>query len=62
MDSTAQTTPSDSEIINEVLERETHVFDSSNSPRDNKIINELQSRETHGFDSPRDSEIINEML
>ena len=62
MDSTAQTAPRDSEIINEELKRETHVFDGPNSPRASEITNELQSRETHGFDSPRDLEIINEVL
>jgi len=41
MDSTTQTAPKDSEIINEVLERETHVFDDPNSPRDSEIINEV---------------------
>jgi hypothetical protein len=35
---------------------------SQRAPRVSEIINELQSRETHGFDSPRDSEVINEML
>ena len=52
----------DSEIINELLSRVTHGFDS---PRDSEIINELLSRMTHGFDSPnipRDTEIINELL
>jgi hypothetical protein len=38
MDSTAQTAPKDSEIINELLSRETHGFDS---PRDSEIINEV---------------------
>jgi hypothetical protein len=52
MDSTAQTAPNDSEIINKELERETHVFDGPNSPRVSEIIKELHSRETHGFDSP----------
>jgi hypothetical protein len=52
----------DTEIINEVLERDTHVFDSPNSPRDSEIINEFRSQETHGFNSPRDSEISNEVL
>jgi hypothetical protein len=32
MDSTAQKAPRDSEIINELLSRETHGFDSANSP------------------------------
>jgi hypothetical protein len=52
MDSTAQTSPRDSEIINELLSRVTHVFESPNSRRDSEIINELLSRVTHGFDSP----------
>jgi len=52
MDSTAQTTPRDSEIINELVSRETHEFHSPNSPRVLEIINELLSRVTHGFDSP----------
>jgi hypothetical protein len=38
MDSTAQTALRDSEIINELLSRETHGFDS---PRDSEIINEV---------------------
>jgi hypothetical protein len=38
MDSTAQTAPRDSEIINELLSWETHGFDS---PRDSEIINEV---------------------
>jgi hypothetical protein len=41
MDSTGQTTPRDLEIINEVLQRHTHVFDDPNSPRDSEIINEV---------------------
>jgi len=32
MDSTAQKAPTDSEIINELLSRETHGFDSANNP------------------------------
>jgi len=52
MDSTAQTTPMDSEIINELLSRVTHGFDCTNSPREFEIINELLSWVTHGFDSP----------
>jgi hypothetical protein len=52
MDSTAQTARKDSEIINELLSRLTHGFDSPNSRRDSEIINELLSRLTHGFDSP----------
>jgi hypothetical protein len=52
MDSTAQTAPRDSEIINQLLSRVTHGFDSPNSPRGSDIINELLSRVTHGFDSP----------
>jgi hypothetical protein len=52
MDSTAQTARKDSEIINELLSRVTHGFDSPNSRRDSEIINELLSRLTHGFDSP----------
>jgi len=52
MDSTAQTAPRDSEIINELLSRVTHGFDSPNIPMDSEIIDELLSRVTHGFDSP----------
>ena len=52
MDSTARTAPRDSEIINELLSRVTHGFDSPNSPRGSDIINELVSRVTHGLDSP----------
>jgi hypothetical protein len=32
------------------------------APRDSEIINELLSRETHGFESPRESDIINDVL
>jgi hypothetical protein len=52
MDSTAQTARRDSEIINKLLSRLTHGFDSSNSPMESEISNELLSRVTHGFDSP----------
>jgi hypothetical protein len=51
MDSTAHTSHKDSEIMNELLSRVTHGFDSPNSRRDSEIINELLSRVTHGFDS-----------
>jgi hypothetical protein len=40
------------EIINKLLSRVTHGFDSPNSRWDSEIINELLSRVTHGFDSP----------
>jgi len=52
MDSTAHTSHKDSEIINELLSRVTHVFDSPNSRKDSEIINELLSHVNHGFDSP----------
>jgi len=52
MDSTAQTAPRDSEMINEVLSRVTHGFDSPDSPSDSEIVNDLLSPVTHGFDSP----------
>jgi hypothetical protein len=52
MDSTAQTAPRDSEIIDEQLSRVPHGFDMPNTPMDSEIINELVSRVTHGFDSP----------
>jgi hypothetical protein len=52
MDSTAQTALRDSEIINELLSRVRHGFDSPKAPTDSEIINELLSRVTHGFDSP----------
>jgi len=52
MDSTAQTAPRDSEMINEVLSRVTIGFDNPNSPRDSEMINEVLSWVTHGFDSP----------
>jgi hypothetical protein len=51
MDSTAHTSHKDSEIMNELLSRVTHGFDSPSSRRDSEIINELLSRVTHGFDS-----------
>jgi len=52
MDSTAQTAPRDSEMINEVLSRVTHGFDIPDSPSDSEIVNDLLSPVTHGFDSP----------
>jgi len=52
MDSTANTSPRDSEIMNELLSRVMHGFDNTTSRRDSEIINELLSRVTHGFDSP----------
>ena len=52
MDSTAQTAPRDSEIINEVLSPVMHGLDSTNTPRDSEIINEVLSRVTQRFDSP----------
>jgi len=52
MDSTGQTAPRDSEMINEVLSRVTHGFDSPDSPSDSEIVNDLLSPVTHGFDSP----------
>jgi hypothetical protein len=52
MDTTTRTAPRDSVIINELLSRVTHGFDSPNSPRDSEIINELLSRVTHGYDNP----------
>jgi hypothetical protein len=52
MVSTANTSPRDTEIINEMLSRVTHGFDSTTSCRDSEIINELLSRMMNGFDSP----------
>ena len=57
----------DSEIINKLVSRVTHGFDSQKAPRDSEIIKELLSHVTHGFDiysanSRRDSEIINKLL
>jgi hypothetical protein len=52
MDATAPTDPRGSDIINELLSRVTHGFDSTNSPMGSEIINQLLSRVTHGFDSP----------
>jgi len=43
MDSTAHTSHRDSEIINELLSRVRHGFDSTTSFRDSEIINELLS-------------------
>jgi len=51
MDSTAQTARRDSDIINQLLSRVTHGFDSPNNLMDSEIINPLLSRVTHGFDS-----------
>jgi len=42
----------DSEIINELVSRVTHGFDSPKAPWDSETINELLSRPTQGFDSP----------
>ena len=39
-------------MINELLSRVSHEFESTNTPRDSDIINELLSRVSHGFDSP----------
>jgi hypothetical protein len=52
MDSTAQRAPMDSEIINELLSRVTHGFESPNNPRDSEMINEVLSWVTHGFYRP----------
>ena len=43
MDLIAPTSHRDSEMINELLSRVTHGFDSPNSPKDSEIINELLS-------------------
>jgi len=51
MDSTAHKSPRDSQIINELLSRVTHGFDSPNNPRDSEIIKELLSHLTQGFNS-----------
>jgi hypothetical protein len=52
MDSKVQTARTNSEIINELLSRVTHEFNSTTSLRDSEIINELLSRVTQGFDNP----------
>jgi hypothetical protein len=52
MDSTAHTSHRDSEIINELLSRGTHGFDSTTSLKVSEIINELLSQVTQGFDNP----------
>ena len=52
MDSTASTATRATNIINQLLSRVTHGFDSPNNPMDSEIINELLSRVTKGFDSP----------
>ena len=39
-------------MINELVSRVSHGFDSPNSPRDSEMINELLSRVSDGFDSP----------
>jgi len=49
MGSTAQTAHKDSKIINELISRVTHGFESPYNRRDSEIINELLSRVTHGF-------------
>jgi hypothetical protein len=43
MDWTSHTAPRVSEIINELLSRVTHGFDTQTAPRDSEIINELVS-------------------
>jgi len=52
MDSTAQTSRKDSEIINDLLSGVTHGFADKTTPRDSEISNELLSRVTQGFNSP----------
>jgi hypothetical protein len=52
MDSATQTALRDSEIINELLSRLMHGFDSRNSPRHSDITNEVLSRVTDEFASP----------
>jgi len=52
MDSTAPTDPRGSDIINELLSRVTHGFDSPTDPMGSDIINELLSRVTPGYDNP----------
>jgi hypothetical protein len=49
----AQTPPWDSDIINELLSKVTHGFDSPNTTWDFEIINELLSWVTRGFDNPK---------
>jgi len=51
-DSTSQTGPRDSDIINELVSRVTHGLSNPKTLRDSEIINELLSRVTQGFDSP----------
>jgi len=43
MGSTAETAPMNSEIINKLLPRVMHGFDSATAPRDSEIINEPAS-------------------
>jgi hypothetical protein len=52
VDSTAQTAPMESQIINELLSRVTRGFYSPDSPRGSYISDELLSQVTRGFDSP----------
>jgi len=52
MDSTAQTTPRDSELINELVSQVTLDATAQTAPRDSENINELLSQETNGFDGP----------
>jgi len=52
MDSTAQTAPRDSKIINDLLSCVTVAFDSTKTPRYLEIINELLSRVIVEVDSP----------
>jgi len=52
MDWTSQIAPMVSEIINELLSRVTHGFDSPRAPRDSYIIHELVLRVKHGLNSP----------
>ena len=52
MDSTTQTAPRDSEIVNELLSQVTMDSTAQTSHKESDIINDLLARVTHGFDSP----------
>jgi len=64
METTTQSTPRDSDILNELVSRVTHWFDSLNSPYG---LKNHQRNSSHGWrmdstaqTAPRDSHVINE--
>jgi len=62
MDSTAQTPPWDSEIINELLSRVTDGFDNPNCPLGHQRTAVMCDAWIRQPKEPTDSEIINELV